>query len=216
MKKKSKNKNKDNNDENVYTYKVILIGDSLVGKTSLILRFCKDLYTDNFISTIGIDTQKKYIKKDGKKIELQIWDTAGQEKFHSLSKNSCNQMDGIILVFDLGNKETFKNIKNWYSNLEDIVDFKKTGVILVGNKCDINKYDITKEKIEDYCKQKHMEYLFSSSKKNINVNDIFIKLLDDIMNKNKDDKNINKKVTKLGKLSIAEEEELNEKKKKCC
>ena len=125
-------------------------------------------------------------------------------------------MDGIILVFDLGNKETFKNIKNWYSNLEDIVDFKKTGVILVGNKCDINKYDITKEKIEDYCKQKHIEYLFSSSKKNINVNDIFIKLLDDIMNKNKDDKNINKKVTKLGKLSIAEEEELNEKKKKCC
>ena len=213
MKKKSKKKEDDNN---VYSYKVILIGDSLVGKTSLILRFCKDKYEDNSLSTVGIDTQKKYIKKNDKKIELQIWDTAGEEKFRSLAKSSCNQMDGIIFVFDLGVKETFKNIKTWYINLEQMVDFKKVGAVLVGNKSDLESHDITEEKILDYSNQKNMEYIAASAKKNVNVNEIFIKILDDIMKKNKGKKNKNEKVKKLGRLSIAEEEEFNQKKQKCC
>ena len=213
MKKKSKKKEDDNN---VYSYKVILIGDSLVGKTSLILRFCKDKYEDNSLSTVGIDTQKKYIKKNDKKIELQIWDTAGEEKFRSLAKSSCNQMDGIIFVFDLGVKETFKNIKTWYINLEQMVDFKKVGAVLVGNKSDLESHDITEEKILDYSNQKNMEYIAASAKINVNVNEIFIKILDDIMKKNKGKKNKNEKVKKLGRLSIAEEEEFNQKKQKCC
>ena len=213
MKKKSKKKEDDNN---VYSYKVILIGDSFVGKTSLILRFCKDKYEDNSLSTVGIDTQKKYIKKNDKKIELQIWDTAGEEKFRSLAKSSCNQMDGIIFVFDLGVKETFKNIKTWYINLEQMVDFKKVGAVLVGNKSDLESHDITEEKILDYSNQKNMEYIAASAKRNVNVNEIFIKILDDIMKKNKGKKNKNEKVKKLGRLSIAEEEEFNQKKKKCC
>ena len=213
MKKKSKKKEDDNN---VYSYKVILIGDSLVGKTSLILRFCKDKYEDNSLSTVGIDTQKKYIIKNDKKIELQIWDTAGEEKFRSLAKSSCNQMDGIIFVFDLGVKETFKNIKTWYINLEQMVDFKKVGAVLVGNKSDLESHDITEEKILDYSNQKNMEYIAASAKINVNVNEIFIKILDDIMKKNKGKKNKNEKVKKLGRLSIAEEEEFNQKKQKCC
>ena len=75
---------------------LILIGDSFVGKTSLILRFCKATYDENCVSTIGIDTKKKYIKRDDNKIELIIWDTAGEEKYRSLAKNCCNQMDGIV------------------------------------------------------------------------------------------------------------------------
>ena len=183
MKKQSKNAEEDDN--NVYSYKVILIGDSYVGKTSLIIRFCKDKYEENSLSTIGIDTQKKYIKKDDKKIELQIWDTAGQEKFRSLAKSSCNQMDGIIFVFDLGVKETFKNIKTWYTNIEQMVDFKKVGAVLVGNKCDLAEHNVTKEKVLEYTNQKKMEYIAASAKRNINVNNIFIKILDDIMKKNK-------------------------------
>ena len=213
MNKKSKNTEED--DKNVYSYKVILIGDSKVGKTSLIIRFCKDKYEENSVSTIGIDTQKKYIKKDDKKIELQIWDTAGQERFRSLAKSSCNQMDGIIFVFDLGVKETFKNIKTWYTNLEQMVDFKKVGAVLVGNKCDLDKHDITKEKVLEYSNQKKMEYISTSAKRNINVNNIFIKILDDIMNKNKGKKNKNENIKYLGRLTVAEEEEIK-KKKKCC
>ena len=205
---------KKSDDENIiYSFKVILIGDSFVGKTSLILRFCKDQYEENSLATIGIDTQKKYIKKDNKKIELIIWDTAGEEKYKSLAKNSCNQMDGIVLVFDLNCKESFKNIKTWYGNLEEVVDFKKVGVVLVGNKCDI-KSETTKDKILEFCKQKNMEYVATSAKDNINVNDIFIKLLDDIMKKNKH--NINYKIKKLGKISLMEDDVTVRKKKKCC
>ena len=204
---------KNDEEKNIYSFKIILIGDSFVGKTSLILRFCKAKYDDHSVSTIGIDTQKKYIKRDDKKIELIIWDTAGEERYRSLAKNCCNQMDGIVFVFDLGAKETFKNIKIWYKNLEEMVDFKKVGVVLVGNKCD-KENEISEEKILDYSNQKNMEYIAVSAKKNINVNEIFIKLLDDIMNKNKD--NQKEKMKKFGKISIMEEEETVQKKKKCC
>ena len=118
-----------------------------------------------------------------------------------------------FFVFDLGAEETFKNIKIWYNNLQELVDFKKVGVVLVGNKCDKEK-KISEEKILDYSKQKKMEYIAASAKKNINVDEIFIKLIDDIMDKNKN--NQFEKMKKFGKISILEEEETLQKKKKCC
>ena len=129
---------KDDDDNiDVYLYKIILLGDSFVGKTSLIIRFCDDIYEDVGTATIGVDTKTKFIKRKDKKIQLQIWDTSGQERFRSLAKNCTNQMDGIILVYDINQKETFQNIKIWYNNLRDTVDFKKVGFILVGNKSDM-------------------------------------------------------------------------------
>jgi small GTP-binding protein len=220
MKKKGNKKNKKQEDlddnENIYTYKIILIGDSYVGKTSLILRFCKDKFDESSLSTIGIDTQIKYLMQNNKKIELQIWDTAGQEKFRSLAKSCCNQMQGVVFVFDLSIKETFKNIKTWYTNIEQIIDFKKVGAVLVGNKSDLEPHNINQDKIMEYANQKKMEYIVASAKKNINVNDIFSKLLDDIMQKSKGKKIENVNVHKLGRLSVAEEEEIIKKKKKCC
>ena len=127
----------ENVDNNIYRYKIILIGDSFVGKTSLIIRFCDEKFAPNSIATIGIDTKTKFIIRKEKKIELQIWDTAGQERFRSLSKNCCNQMDGIVFVYDINNRETFKNIKLWYKNIKNIVNYKIVGTVLVGNKCDI-------------------------------------------------------------------------------
>ena len=94
--------------------KIIFVGDSGVGKTTMIKNLNEEPYKDLNESSIGIDFYSKKIKYKGTEIRLQIWDTAGQEKFRSLAKSSCNQMDGIIFVFDLGVKETFKNIKTWY------------------------------------------------------------------------------------------------------
>ena len=146
-------------DKTIYTYRIILIGDSFVGKTSLIIRFCDDTFEDNGVATVGVDTKTKYVKRKDKRIELQIWDTAGQERFRALSKSCCNQVDGIVFVYDIGKKETFKDIKIWYTNLTDIVDFKKVGVILVGNKCDIENREVEQNLAQDFSSKNNMSFI---------------------------------------------------------
>ena len=164
---------------------------------------------------IFIDTKTKFIKRKDKKIELQIWDTAGQERFRALSKNCTNQMDGIILVFDMSNKTSFKSIKMWYNNLKETVDFKKVGVILVGNKCDIENPQVDHDTAQEFCFQHGLSLLESSAKSNINVSEIFSSIID-IMLKLNDKTNIKRVSSKLEKISPDEEEQLKKKKKKNC
>lgn len=209
-----------NDDTNIYTYKIILIGDSYVGKTSLIIRFCEDKYEPNGLATVGIDTKTKYFKRKDKKVELQIWDTAGQERFKSLSKSCCNSMDGIIFVYDMGNKTSFQNIKVWYNNLKNIVDFKKVGLILVGNKCDLDNPEVNEEIVKDFCNSHNMNFIEASAKNNINVNEVFTTLVD-IMFKLDEESNglYRRSRSKIGKIitaSTIEGEEILKKKKNCC
>lgn len=202
---------KDDENLDVYLYKIILLGDSFVGKTSLIIRFCDNIYEDVGTATIGVDTKTKFVKRKDKKIELQIWDTAGQERFRSLAKNCTNQMDGIILVYDISNKETFQNIKIWYNNLRDTVDFKKVGMILVGNKSDMNR-EVDEKLAQEFCQNHNISFIETSAKTNKNVSEIFVKLID-IMAKI----NPRKPKSKMGNLNTsAEEEEKLKSKKKCC
>ena len=210
-----------NEDSNIYTYKTILIGDSYVGKTSLIIRFCDDIFDGSGTATVGIDTKTKFVKRKEKKIELQIWDTAGQERFRSLSKSCCNQMDGIIFVYDIGRKETFKNIKLWRNNIKDVVDFKKVGTVLVGNKCDIETRQVEQEMAEDYAEKNNMSFVEASAKNNINVNEIFTKAIDSMAKLDEESKGAYRRSrSKVGKIisntSIEEEEVHENKKKNCC
>ena len=210
----------DNEDPTIYTYKIILIGDSFVGKTSLIIRFCDDKYESSGIATIGIDTKTKYVKRKDKKVELQIWDTAGQERFRSLSKSCCNAMDGIIFVYDMGNKETFKNIKVWYNNLKDIVDFKKVGVVLVGNKCDIEKPEVGEDIVQEFCNKYDISFIEASAKNNINVSEIFTSLIDAMFKLDEESNGTFKRTrSKVGRIisnNTSEEEEIQKKKNNCC
>ena len=208
----------ENVDNNIYRYKIILIGDSFVGKTSLIIRFCDEKFAPNSIATIGIDTKTKFIIRKEKKIELQIWDTAGQERFRSLSKNCCNQMDGIVFVYDINNRETFKNIKLWYKNIKNVVNYKIVGTVLVGNKCDIKNPQVDDNSIQKFCNTYNMKHIKVSAKENINVDDIFTTIVD-IMVKldNKSKRSLQRARSKIAKMSMADEEELqNKKKKNCC
>ena len=203
---------------NVYAYKVILLGDSFVGKTSLIVRFCDDTFDVNGLATIGIDSKKKFVKRKDKKVELEIWDTAGQERFRSLAKNCCNSMDGIILVFDLGNKDSFHHMKIWHQNLKDIIDFNKVGLVLVGNKCDIEKLEVGQNIIEDFCKKNNMKYIEASAKINKNVSEIFTSLIDVMFKIDEETNGFYKRTkSKVGKiLSATTTEEERQRKKKCC
>merc|ERR1719186_447292 len=101
-----------------YLFKLLLIGDSGVGKTCVLFRFSEDAFNATFISTIGIDFKIRTIELDGKKIKLQIWDTAGQERFRTITTAYYRGAMGIMLVYDITNEKSFDNIKNWIRNME--------------------------------------------------------------------------------------------------
>ena len=136
-----------------YLFKLLLIGDSGVGKTCVLFRFSEDAFNATFISTIGnfppllnrLDKQKilgidfkiRTIELDGKKIKLQIWDTAGQERFRTITTAYYRGAMGIMLVYDITNEKSFDNIKNWIRNIEEHASADVEKMIL-GNKCDMN------------------------------------------------------------------------------
>ena len=132
-------------------YKLLLLGESSVGKTSIILRYIENSFEESNTSTCGIDLKCKYVQCDNKKIRLDIWDTAGQERFRGLTKNYFRGAHGFVLVYDITNKESFDKLKGWIKDakekIEDVNSFK---MAVVGNKKDCEKdrqvdYQILKE-----------------------------------------------------------------------
>lgn len=176
----------DNEDiEQIPKFKIIILGNTMIGKTSLILRYCKGKFDECGISTVGVDTQLKYIKYDDKIIGLDIWDTAGQERYKSLAKNTFQGADGIILMYDLTDKKTFEDIRNWHRNIRDSVDIKTIAIILVGNKSDLNdRIVVKKEVVEKYCTTEKLQSIETSCKDNVNVDETFEYLIEKIMKEN--------------------------------
>ena len=207
------NFNEDEDNQDALTFKIILLGDSSVGKTSLILRFCDDKFMEIGTSTIGVDTKTKDVRHNGKKIELDIWDTAGQERFKTLAKNSYQGADGIILVYDITQKKTFSNIKHWYDNIKNNIDINKVAIILVGNKSDLPDPQVKKESTEKFCEQYNLQVIETSCKENINVVETFNILIEKMIKLYNDDKkDFKNRTSKLDKnTSIAKKD-----KKKCC
>ena len=121
-------------------YKLLLLGESNVGKTSIILRYIENLFNESNTSTCGIDVKCKYVTCENKKIRLDIWDTAGQERFRGLTKNYFRGAHAFILVYDITNKDSFDKLKNWIKDAkEKIEDDKSYKMAVVGNKKDCDK-----------------------------------------------------------------------------
>ena len=159
-------------DENIsLTLKIIILGASEVGKTSILDRYFKDEFRENRLSTIGVDFQTKYFKFDSKKIKVNYTDTAGQEKFRAISVNYLKAANGVILVFDITKEETFEALEEWLKYLKDNGkdDIQK---ILIGNKLDLEKNrKVTKEDAEDFAKSNGCKYFETSAKTGVNVNE---------------------------------------------
>ncbi|CAI0378528.1 unnamed protein product [Linum tenue] len=119
-----------------YLFKLLLIGDSSVGKSCLLLRFADDSYVDSYISTIGVDFKIRTVEQDGKTIKLQIWDTAGQERFRTITSSYYRGAHGIIIVYDVTEMESFNNVKQWLSEIDRYAN-DSVCKLLVGNKCDL-------------------------------------------------------------------------------
>jgi len=163
-----------------YLFKLLLIGDSGVGKTCVLFRFSEDAFNATFISTIGIDFKIRTIDLDGKKIKLQIWDTAGQERFRTITTAYYRGAMGIMLVYDITNEKSFDNIKNWIRNIEEHAaqDVEK---MILGNKCDMNdRREVTRERGEELAIEYGIKFMETSAKASINVEEAFYTLARDI------------------------------------
>ncbi|KAF4518976.1 hypothetical protein B566_EDAN007764 [Ephemera danica] len=163
-----------------YLFKLLLIGDSGVGKTCVLFRFSEDAFNTTFISTIGIDFKIRTIELDGKKIKLQIWDTAGQERFRTITTAYYRGAMGIMLVYDITNEKSFENIKNWIRNIEEnaAADVEK---MLLGNKCELTeKRQVSRERGEQLAVEYGIKFLETSAKASINVEEAFFTLARDI------------------------------------
>ncbi|KAK9452904.1 ras family-domain-containing protein [Dipodascopsis uninucleata] len=156
--------------------KLLLIGDSGVGKSCLLLRFSEDSFTPSFITTIGIDFKIRTIDLDGKRIKMQIWDTAGQERFRTITTAYYRGAMGILLVYDVTDEKSFNNIRNWFSNVEQHAS-EGVNKLLIGNKCDWEeKRAVSAEQGKALANELGIPFIEASAKANINVEEAFISL----------------------------------------
>lgn len=160
--------------------KLLMIGDSGVGKTCLLLRYANDSFSPTFITTIGIDFKIKNINLEGKRIKLQIWDTAGQERFRTITTSYFRGAQGILLVYDVTDRATFMSIRNWVAQIQMHADVN-VNKILIGNKCDMaDQRVVTFEEGENLAKEYNIHFFETSAKQDFNVEKAFITIATDV------------------------------------
>ncbi|CAK9215725.1 unnamed protein product [Sphagnum troendelagicum] len=164
--------------------KLLLIGDSGVGKSCLLLRFSDDTFTTSFITTIGIDFKIRTIELDNRRIKLQIWDTAGQERFRTITTAYYRGAMGILLVYDVTDESSFNNIRNWIRNIE-LHASDNVNKILVGNKADMDESRrvVPTAKGQALADEYGIKFFETSAKTNLNVEHVFFTIARDIKNR---------------------------------
>ncbi|OAE20594.1 hypothetical protein AXG93_517s1070 [Marchantia polymorpha subsp. ruderalis] len=164
-----------------YRMKLLLIGDSGVGKSCLLLRFCDDSFATSFITTIGIDFKVRTIDVDGKKVRLQIWDTAGQERFRTITTAYYRGAMGILLVYDITDSSSFQNVRNWIGSITEYAA-ENVNVVLVGNKADMedSKRQVTKDQGQALADEYKIKFFEASAKTKFNVEEVFESIARDI------------------------------------
>ncbi|KAG1714257.1 Ras-related protein Rab-35 [Nymphon striatum] len=154
-----------------HLFKLLIIGDSGVGKSSLLLRFADNTFSGNYITTIGVDFKIRTIEVDGDKVKLQIWDTAGQERFRTITSTYYRGTHGVIVVYDVTSGESFANVKRWLHEIDQNCEIVNR--ILVGNKNDDpDRKVVLTEDAQRFADQMGIQLFETSAKENINVEEI--------------------------------------------
>jgi len=161
-----------------YNFKILIIGDAGVGKSSLLLRYCDDKFTDKTLSTIGVDFKTKMMNVRGKRIKLSIWDTAGQEKFRTLTSSYYRNAHGVILMYDATNRESFNHILYWLQQVSDQSTYQNVIRMVIGSKLDFPSKQIQVPRTEGEVFAVEHSCLFEeiSSKSNFGVTSCFEEL----------------------------------------
>lgn len=197
-----------NNQTVLESYKIVFLGDCAVGKTCIVLRFAKDFFQENYILTMGLNYEvKKMTLKNGETIKVQIWDTSGEEKYKSLSKNYYREADGILIIYDITKDNTFQGVKKWMEQIKENINCNNIVISLVGNKNDLEQLRVIKQEDgQNLAKEYDIPFFETSAKDNVNIDKIFEYMAEEMYNKRKNRKKEENNIQLTKK----------EKKRKCC
>ncbi|XP_050526145.1 ras-related protein Rab-21-like [Daktulosphaira vitifoliae] len=158
------------------SFKVVLLGEGCVGKTSLVLRYTEDKFSNNHISTLQASFVKKKLNINGRRVNLAIWDTAGQERFHALGPIYYRMSNGAILVYDITDEDSFQKVKNWVKELKKMLG-NEICLVIAGNKTDLEKdRTVSIEDAENYSRLVGAIHCHTSAKMNLGIEDLFLNL----------------------------------------
>ena len=197
-----------------FIFKVLLLGNSDVGKVSLLLSYIDKVCSDIYVPTIGADFRVKTLELENKKIKMQIWDTAGQERFRNVISSYFRGAHGILLIYDVNNRDSFKSLEIWLEEIEKNA-IKNVSKILIGNKNDLpDEKEVKTEEGEAFAKKNGMQFIETSCKMNINVTEAFETLAKLMIEHNTEKKLITSSNDK--KVLSVSRGKSKKTKKKCC
>lgn len=165
-----------------YLFKVLIIGDASVGKSSMLLRFTDDSFDEHIQSTIGVDFKVKHLDMSGKRVKLTIWDTAGQERFRTLTSSYYRGAHGVVLVYDVTRTDSFENLEQWLKEVQLYSPNNGESVVklLVGNKIDMER-QVDRERAEAWARSHGMLFLESSAKTRLGIKQVFMEVVQKIL-----------------------------------
>ncbi|KAJ8405329.1 hypothetical protein AAFF_G00323200 [Aldrovandia affinis] len=159
-----------------YYFKVVLLGEGCVGKTSLVLRYCENKFNDKHITTLQASFLTKKLNIGGKRVNLSIWDTAGQERFHALGPIYYRDSNGAILVYDVTDEDSFEKVKNWVKELRKMLG-NEICLCIAGNKIDLEKdRNVSMQDAEQYAESVGAKHYHVSAKLNQGIEELFLDL----------------------------------------
>ena len=195
--------------------KLLLLGDSSVGKTSILLKYISNKFDESSISTVGVDYMDKIIDYNKFKIKLQIWDTSGEEKFRTITKNFYRNADGLLVVFDLTKKESYDHIRSWINEAKENNDKLKT--LLIGNKLDLKDERIVAIDVaKQFAEKNNLKYIETSAKDGTNINESFQAIIDLLFDGKSSEEILHEFTKQDSSLSVVDDSMEVKKKKSCC
>jgi Ras-related protein Rab-8A len=165
------------------TFKILTIGESGVGKTCILRRFVENKFLKNHLATIGIDFKTKTLNINNQEIKLKIWDTAGQERFRNITTQYYKGADGIVLVYDVTEESSYDKIRDWMEQILYNTQRDDIGLVLLGNKCDMEPRTVTEEQGNKMAEELKISYFETSALNGQGIKEAFEQLTRDIMKK---------------------------------